>query len=268
MIINKSPKIEDYPKLPYELEKIDWKQWLLFERRLDYQIINTGFSIRNNVLSVRNLRYNNKTIAFEYGTEFNKVILHLPVLIEENGIISSYLFAVDPIKYQQLISKIYSLNIQNMGCGCKDEAKKIIIDFINDVFESRRIAVNYRFHNFFFKFNPWEMKNNRYHKKEVQKAVEDLHDYDLIKITNIKTGEKHFGVAFIDGRDKTEIGEYRCYLIDPDYQYSDFCDRYFLPLDLSGCPMKWKFSKANIDEMSDKQKDYYLSLKNEGKYDE
>lgn len=265
MIINKSPKIEDYSKLPYELEKIDWKQWLVFDRILSYQILNRGFTLRNNILSVRNLRYKNKTFAFEYFTEDNGIIIHLPVMIEENEIITLYLFAVEPIKYENLMKKIYELSINNMGSQCNDEAKKAIIEFLNDIFNTGKVFRNYSHIEFYDNFNPWKISDNSYYdKRRINETVKEFHCDDLVKLTNKETGEKYFGVLKINNRNANEIGNYKCYIIDPGYQYNEYCGRFFLPVNLSRFKSLWEFSKADIDELSNTHKEYYINRYKKG----
>ncbi len=254
-------------KVPYKFETIDFNEWLLFSRTIQYKILHTGFSVVGNKLYVKNLKYNGKTYAFADTMSFyvGNEFCHLPILIEENEVIKFYDFLVDTRKYYELIMKIYKVAMENQYCNCKDEAYKLIIEFLNSILSDPYVS-NESVHYGNKAFNPWNYRTENI-PSEITSFIDKLKDGcekkeyktgDLVKLTNANTNEKHFGIFDpIISKGGYDIGQFACELVEEE---DEFCYKYFLPWNTRYWKPKWVFSKADVSELNDTQKAIYENM--------
>ena len=126
-------------KLDEEFETIDFTDWLLFSRGMNFKVIRNSNELETDELRVNNLKYNNKIYTMNYVTSWFSKIKRIAVTIKENEEISQYEFAVAREKYEELIKTIYKNAIKNIGTNKRDEDYKVIIEFLNSLFKERQV---------------------------------------------------------------------------------------------------------------------------------
>ena len=126
-------------KLDKEFETIDFIDWLLFNRVMNYKLIHYNNELDMDELRVNNLRYNNKVYTMNFVPNWYAKIKRIAVTIKENEEISQYEFAVPREKYEELLKTIYKNAIKNIGTNKRDEDYKVIIEFLNSLFKERQV---------------------------------------------------------------------------------------------------------------------------------
>ena len=71
-------------KLNKEFETIDFTDWLLFSRVMNYKLIHYNNELDMDELRVNNLKYNNRIYTMNYVTAWFSKIKRIAVTIKEN----------------------------------------------------------------------------------------------------------------------------------------------------------------------------------------
>ena len=137
--MNPLDKYKVIEKLDKEFETIDFINWLLFSREMNFKVIRNSNELEADELRVNNLKYNNRIYTMNYVTAWFSKIKRIAVTIKENEEISQYEFAVPREKYEELIKTIYKNAIKNIGTNKRDEDYKVIIEFLNSLFKERQV---------------------------------------------------------------------------------------------------------------------------------
>ena len=255
-------KNEVYDYQSDKVKPIDFDKWLIDSRRMGYKIENSGYSVSSYKLEVRSLYYEKKTYAFNVTTGGIDVDCLLSLLVEEDGLISGYLFYLHKYMYEEFLKKYLQISINNFGKNGHIEVSRLIINLFNDVLklnEEHKIELGYwnQWH-----FTPWISYQD---VETASKVLSKFKGRDLVKLTNEKTGVVRYGCLNMYADKKSEYWGLKCYSLDYDERDKKaICFKFFYP------PHDWqqrngyKFEKASIEELTDKQKEMYEYYKDAG----
>ena len=250
----------------YEIDRvrpIDFDKWLIESRRMDYEIKNKGYSVGAYKLEVRSLHYEERTYAFNITIGGHDVDYLLSLLVEGQGMISGYLFYLYKEMYEDFINKYLRISLDNLSKNGYIEVSRLIINLFNDVLKlneehDKELSYWNQWH-----FTPWNSHG------DIDTAYEIVNKYkggDLVKLINEKMGKTYYGcISKYVNKKSLELWKIKCYSLDHDERGdSVMCFKFFYP------PHEWqqrngyKFEKASIEELNEKQKEMFEYYKNTG----
>ena len=246
-----------------KVKPIDFDKWLIDSRRMGYKIENSGYSVSSYKLEVRSLYYEDKTYAFNITIGGHDVDYLLSLLVEDKGMISGYLFYLYKDMYEDFINKYLKISIDNLSKNGYIEVSRLIINFFNDV-----LKLNEEHEKVLSYLNQWHFTPWHPHA-DIKTAYEIVNKYkggDLVKLINKKKGKTYYGcISKYVNKKSLELWKIKCYSLDHDERGdSVMCFKFFYP------PHEWqqqngyKFVKADIEELNEKQKEMYEYYKNTG----
>lgn len=256
-------------KISDKIEKINYTKWMIDSRCISQKMIHCGFHHLNSYdLKVRNLRYGDKIYAFDMCPS-EPDFLQVPLLVEDDCIISAYQIALPIEYYENFLKKYLQISIDKIGSGVSDDLSKLVIELFNNLIEYGEAFPTKDMYWNQWHFDPLNF-NEDYDFRNTKKVREEFEPCDLVKLIDNKKNKVYYGcLARFNKKEDYTLESFKCYYLD----YNEFdeekkdeiiCFKFFLPeIDTGVIDLRAdhkpaiELKKADMSELNDKQKEIY-----------
>lgn len=252
-----------------KIEKIDYMKWMIKSRCISTRLVHSGYHGLNSYdLCVRHLAYCDKTYAFNMCHNDSSDHIHVPLLVEEGGIVSAYQIALREKYYEEFIRKYLETCINKLGSGTSDDLDKLVIELFNNLVEYGEAFPTKDMYYNHWHFDPMNF-NEDYTMRNTKKVREEYNPGDLVKLIDNKINKTYYGcLEHFNKKEDYRLESFKCYSLDfnefdEEKQDEIVCFKFFLPdidtgvVDLLAKKPRYEFKKADISELNNEQKELY-----------